>query len=86
MRNIVIGVFVAILVIFGIYTILDYNQPKDTEDDTMGTTENSEPFVRDDFGEKYDIDNMYFQDSTSDEVYSLIDEGETFIVFIGRET
>ncbi len=82
MKNLLIGIGVAVLIIFGIYTIFDYNKPKDSVD----LNESSDTFVRDEFGEKYDIDNLYFVDSNSTEVFNLIETDETFVVFIGRET
>lgn len=79
MRNYFIIGLIVIVSIVGIYTIIDYN----SQDDLV--IENGD-IELDEISKKYNINNEYFVISTGDEVLRKIDNDETFVVFVGRET
>lgn len=78
MRNTILGVIIAIVVVLGAIYSFNYNNEEPVPEAVMEE--------RDEFGNKYNIDNEYFLISTPSDVASLIEADETIVVFVGRET
>ena len=77
MKNKILGIIA--LIVVGASTLYISNN----------MTEEVDPEVtsqRDSFGNDYNIDNEYFVFSSQSEIETMIDNEESFIVFIGRKT
>lgn len=78
MRNTILGVIIMIVIALGVVYSFNYNNETPISDAVIQE--------RDEFGNKYNIDNQYFLISTPLEVATLIESDQTIVVFVGRET
>ncbi len=78
MKKLLIVAISIVFLLSGYYLVDQYltNSPSEVE-----ITDSTDAF-----SVSYNIDNKLFTPTTGDEVYSKIEQGDSFILFVGRET
>ena len=78
MKNIILGIAIVAVLGIGVVYSINYNKEEPVPEAVVEE--------RDEFGNKYNLDNEHFLISTPSEVVGLIESDETMEVFVGRET
>lgn len=76
MRDKILLIVISLVVVAGIVYTVGYHNEEPTVTET----------ARDEIGESYNFDNEYFVSTTHMEINEKIENEDTFIVFVGRET